>query len=78
MKVSQTNTKNEKFYHNGYEMESHQWLEIASQTPPSSHAYNIGENFNIFDASKGKNTIKGTIKGCGQCLKLYYLIFEKS
>jgi hypothetical protein len=27
-------------------------LKIASQTPPSSHAYNIGENFNIFDASK--------------------------
>jgi len=53
-------------------------LEIASQTPPSSHAYNIGENFNIFDASKGKNTVKGTIKGCGQCLKLYYLMFEKS
>ncbi len=52
MKVSQTKTKNEKFYHYGYEMESHQWLEIVSQTPPRSHAYNIGENSNIFDASK--------------------------
>jgi hypothetical protein len=35
-------------------------------------------NYNHVKDLKGKNTIKGATKGCGQSLKLYYLIFEKS